>query len=63
LKTDICQTWKQGIDERSAIRFPAETRDFSLLQNVQNISGTYTSPYLIVTENYFPEGKEGGTWM
>jgi hypothetical protein len=36
---------------------------FSLLQKFQNISGTYTSSYLIVTGDSIPEGKVAGKWM
>jgi hypothetical protein len=40
-----------------------QTRDFSLLQKFQNISGTYTSSHLRVTGDSIPEGKVAGTWM
>jgi hypothetical protein len=47
---------------RSAVRFPIQTRDFLLLQNVWTGCGVNLTCYSLGTRCSFPRGKAAGAW-
>jgi hypothetical protein len=56
-KVSSTEKSRSRISVQPGVRFPAEERDYSLLQNVQTGSGPRTASYSMGIRGYFPGGR------